>query len=122
MNFYKCKKCGNIIEVIEGEAKRIACCGEEMQKLNANDTDGAQEKHVPVYKVENDKIIVSVGEVAHPMEQDHYISFIAIVSGNKITRVNLLPKEDPIATFEYQKGAIIYEYCNKHGLWKNEVK
>lgn len=48
MKFYKCPICGNIITVIDGDIKRIRCCGKEMEELVANSVDASVEKHVPV--------------------------------------------------------------------------
>ena len=122
VKFYRCPICGNVIELIDGDSKRITCCGKNMELLVANTVDAAVEKHVPVYKNEDDKIIVSVGEVIHPMIEEHYIMWIALVSNNKVTRVDLLPNEAPEAVFNYVENAEIYAYCNLHGLWKATVE
>ena len=120
--FYFCPVCGNIVGLIDGDASHIQCCGKAMQKLIANTTDAATEKHVPVYEIENDEIIVKVGEAAHPMEKDHYITWIAQVSDTRTERVRLFPEQDAVARLKYIPGATLYAYCNKHGLWENEVK
>lgn len=122
VKFYRCPICGNVIELIDGDSKRITCCGKNMELLVANTVDAAVEKHVPVYKKEDDKIIVSVGEVIHPMIEEHYIMWIALVSNNKVTRVDLLPNEAPEAVFNYVENAEIYAYCNLHGLWKATIE
>jgi len=122
VTFYKCEKCGNLIGLISGNSENISCCGEPMKGLRANTTDGATEKHVPAYEIDGNEIIARVGEVEHPMEEDHYINWMALVSDNKTTRVRFEPGQKPEARFEYIPGSIIYEYCNKHGLWKKEVE
>lgn len=122
VKFYRCPICGNVIELIDGDSKRITCCGKNMELLVANTVDAAVEKHVPVYKKDGEKFIVSVGEVIHPMEEKHYIMWIAMVYDNKVTRVNLLPNEAPEAVFNYVENAEIYAYCNLHGLWKATVE
>ena len=121
VRFYKCKICGNIIGLISGNAGSIKCCGEQMEQLSANSVDAATEKHIPVYEVDGNEIIVRVGSVEHPMDPDHYISWIAIVSERETTRIALKPGEKPEVRFKYIKGATLYAYCNKHGLWKSEV-
>ena len=73
VEFYKCEKCGNVIELINGDESHITCCGEKMTKLKANTVDAAAEKHVPFYEVDGDIMEVRVGEVMHPMEENHYI-------------------------------------------------
>ena len=119
--FYFCPVCGNIVGLIDGDASHIQCCGKAMQKLIANTTDAATEKHVPVYEIENDEIIVKIGEVAHPMEKDHYITWIAQVSDTRTERVRLFPEQDAVARLKYIPGATLYAYCNKHGLWSSKV-
>ena len=122
VSFYICRKCGNVIGLIDGDASRIVCCGELMERLVANTMDAATEKHVPVYERVEDEIVVRVGEVEHPMEKDHYIMWIAQVSENRTTRVRLYPEQGTETRFPYIPGSTLYAYCNKHGLWKNEVK
>ena len=120
--FYKCPICGNIIGLIDGDIKHMRCCGKEMELLVANSQDAATEKHVPVYEKDGDEIIVRVGEVEHPMVEDHYIMWIAQVSDNKTTRIRLHPNQKPEVRFKYIPNSTIYAYCNKHGLWKTEVE
>ena len=69
-----------------------------------------------------DEIVVRVGEVEHPMEKEHYIMWIAQVTENKMIRVQLYPEQSTETRFPYIKGASLYAYCNKHGLWKNIIK
>ena len=120
--FYKCLTCGNIIYLINGNENNLQCCGKSLTKLTANTNEAAIEKHIPQFIVENNKIIVTVGEILHPMEENHYIMWIAMASGNDIEIYNLKPTDEPKTIFEFKKDATIYAYCNKHGLWKNEVK
>lgn len=117
--FFRCKLCGKIIEVITGGAPDTVCCGEAMIELKANTTDAATEKHVPVIEVSGEKVTVKVGSAVHPMEADHYIQWIAIETDRGIQRKNLKPGEAPEATFVLsgEKLVAAYEYCNKHGLW-----
>lgn len=122
MKFYKCPICGNIITVIKGNESLIKCCGVSLEELIPGKVDAAQEKHVPVYEIDGDKVIVSVGEVIHPMTEEHYIEFIAQVTDKGITLVKLTPTDEPKAVFSYIKGTKIYAYCNLHGLWSNDVK
>ena len=119
--FYVCPICGNVIGLIDGDINHINCCGKPMQLLEANTVDASQEKHVPVYERVEDEIAVRVGEVEHPMEKDHYIMWIAQVSDNRTTRVRLYPEQATETRFPYIKDAIIYAYCNKHGLWKTKI-
>ena len=80
IKYYRCPVCGNVIEVVNGDVSRVRCCGKELVELVANTVDAAVEKHVPVYEVEGNEIVVKVGEVVHPMEEKHYITFITLVT------------------------------------------
>lgn len=122
VNFYRCPICGNVIELIEGDINHIKCCGQEMELMIANTQDAAVEKHVPVYEKVEDEIVVKVGEIDHPMEKDHYIMWVAQVNDNQISRVTLYPEQGISVRFKYIPNSTIYAYCNKHGLWKTEVK
>ncbi len=117
--FFKCKKCGKIIEIVNKGCPVLVCCGEEMTELKANTSDGAGEKHVPVIELNGNSVTVKVGSVTHPMEDDHYIQWIEIETDKGIQRKNLNPHEEPKATFTLTDEKLIsaYEYCNKHGLW-----
>lgn len=124
MEFLKCNKCGNMaIKITEGGCD-LHCCGEPMEKLVPNTSDGAGEKHVPVIKVEGNKVTVTVGEVTHPMLDEHYINWVMLETKKGRQRVEFKPGEAPEAVFALADGdeaVAAYEYCNLHGLWKAEV-
>lgn len=120
--FYRCNVCGNIVELIKNGGGTLICCEQPMQKLTANTTDASTEKHVPVGERSNGKINVKVGSVPHPMTNEHYIQWIAIVSDEGIERINLSPSDKPEAFFCDKNNVDIYEYCNLHGLWKSSLE
>ena len=122
VRFYICENCGNQIGLIHYNGNPIVCCGEEMKLMKANKTDATQEKHVPVFAKSEDEIVVKVGETEHPMEKDHYVMWVALVSDNKTSRVTLYPEQETTVRFKYLPNSTIYAYCNKHGLWKADVK
>lgn len=119
--FLICKKCGNIVEIIHESGISIMCCGEKMEELIPGTVDAAKEKHVPVYTTEKNKVNVTVGEISHPMQEEHYIEWISIQTkyGNQIKK--LKAGEKPEACFALCDGdsiEAVYAYCNLHGLWK----
>ena len=116
----RCKTCGAMVKVItDCEDCGIKCCGEEMEKLIPNSVDASAEKHVPQVEKVEDEIFV---KVAHPMEKEHYIEWIAQVTDNKEEFVYLYPEGPAEVRFKDIPNATIYAYCNKHGLWKKEVE
>ena len=121
--FYKCEKCGNIVvKVVEGGGE-LCCCGQPMSIIEANTTDAAKEKHVPAVKVEGDVIIVNVGDVDHPMAEDHWIEWVYVVTEEGVLARCLKPGDAPHAEIQLggQKPIAVYEHCNKHGLWKTDL-
>lgn len=121
--FYRCNHCGNIVVVINDGGVAPSCCGEPMELLVAGSTDAATEKHVPVITREDNHLVVSVGEVDHPMAPEHYIEWIALVTEGKICLKRLNPGDAPKTRFGAccSEGGTIYAYCNLHGLWKADV-
>ncbi len=120
--FYRCKHCGNIVELIKKGGGTLVCCGDPMELLVPNTSDGAVEKHVPVGERKDGKIYVEIGSVAHPMLDVHYIEWIAVVGDEGVERIPLFPGDEPKAVFADKALADVYAYCNLHGLWKSEVK
>lgn len=122
--FYLCKDCGEVIEVVVGEAADFICNGKEMVKLEANTTDAAGEKHVPVIEQNGNKVVVKVGSVPHPMEEKHHIAFVTLVTEKGHQRFDLPVDGEPVAEFtvaDDDKVVCAYEFCNLHGLWKAEA-
>ena len=119
--YYICKHCGNIVLKAKDSGVPLICCGEPMQVLTAGTSDGAREKHVPVWQVENGRVKVQVGSMEHPMLAEHYIEWVAIFTKQGYQQKDLQPGEKPAASFaltEDDEVEAVYAYCNLHGLWK----
>ena len=115
---YVCEICGNIVEVIDAGPGELVCCGQEMTLQTENTKEAAVEKHLPVVERVGDRLKVKVGSVAHPMEPAHYIEWIELIEGNRVTRVELAPGAAPEAEFSFGGGpCTVRAYCNLHGLW-----
>ncbi len=118
----RCKGCGKMVVTLKDSACPTKCCGEAMEVLSANTSDGAVEKHVPCVTRENGKIIVNVGSADHPMIDAHYIEWVALVSAKGFRIAELNPGEAPrVECLEDEKVEAVYAYCNLHGLWKTEA-
>lgn len=120
MKFYKCPICGNIITILEGNPSLVKCCDRDLEELIPNTEEAAVEKHIPICKQVGDKTEVIVGEVEHPMEENHYIMFIAQVTDTETSIVKLNPGDKPFAVFQTKENAKYYAYCNIHGLWASK--
>ena len=89
-----------------------------MALLTENTVDAAKEKHVPVIEKIAGGYKVTIGSVAHPMEEKHYIEWIELVADGKSYRQFLKPGDAPEATFLVTASNVTArELCNLHGLW-----
>ena len=117
---YRCEKCGNLVEVLAGGPGKLVCCGVEMPLLRENTVDAAVEKHVPVIARDGTTVTVTVGSVAHPMQEQHYIYLIEVLTADRVYHAFLQPGQEPQATFAVSGEVIAArEYCTLHGLWKS---
>lgn len=120
LKFYYCTHCGNIAIKAVDNGPALKCCGEDMVELVAGSVDAATEKHVPVVERDGAVVKVTVGEVEHPMEEDHFIQFICLDTTAGYQVRALEPGDKPQAVFALADGVepkAAYEHCNKHGLW-----
>ena len=122
MKVLLCKECGKLAVLLNDKTCPTKCCGEDMVVLEANTTDAATEKHVPVVTREGNTVSVSVGSVEHPMSEEHYIEFIILETASGFRVAYLNPGDEPKADFYSEEPVTaVYAYCNLHGLWKTEA-
>ncbi len=121
--FYICRHCGNLVGMINDAGVPLVCCGQKMEALVPNTTEAAGEKHLPVVTVEDGAVYVRVGEVAHPMLDEHSIQWVYLETENGGQRKALKPGDAPEVTFATgdDTPVAVYAYCNLHGLWKTEI-
>ena len=122
--FFRCDHCGNIYAQVYDAGPKVVCCGQPMTELIAGSTDAAVEKHVPVIKVEGTTVTVTVGDVIHPMIEEHFIEWISLQTKNGNQRKQLKPGQEPAAIFELTADDAVetaYAYCNLHSLWKKDM-
>ena len=121
MKFYRCSVCGKIVAVVKDTRVPLMCCGKPMEEIVPGTTDASLEKHVPVYEVKDNVVIVTVGSVEHPMLPEHYIEWVALKTKYGNQRKALKPGDEPKACFALLPGdevEAVYAYCNLHSLWK----
>ena len=119
--FFKCATCGNIIAYVENSGVPVMCCGKKMEEIIPGSVEASTEKHIPVFKVENNIVTVTVGETLHPMIPEHYIKWVSLHTKQGNQRKELTPNSDPCVQFAICDGdevIAVYAYCNLHGLWK----
>ncbi|MCD6108215.1 MAG: desulfoferrodoxin [Thermoplasmata archaeon] len=119
---YKCEICGNLVEVLHGGKGQLACCGQPMKLLNTQTEEQGYEKHLPLVEKQNGKILIKIGSIPHPMEEQHFIEMIeAITKDDIILRKYLHPEEKPMVEFDISEADEIREYCTIHGLWSKKL-
>ena len=122
LQVYRCNECGTVLGIIApGGDATLVHCGEPMELLDEQTADPAENKHVPVIERVDGGFKVKVGSTPHPMTDAHYIMWIDLIADEAIFRQFLHPGDKPEATFSVEaKEVSAREYCNLHGLWKDE--
>ena len=116
---YKCELCGALVEVLDIGADDLTCCNEAMVLVEAGAVDASQEKHVPVIEKVVGGVKITVGSIAHPMEDKHYIEFIELIADGCVFRKFLNPGDIPEASFTTDAASLTARsYCKLHGLWE----
>ena len=111
--FYVCPVCGNVI-VSAGEAA-VSCCGIALPPLEA---EGPDEEHPLRVEVVEDEYYVTLD---HPMSKEHFVSFLAAVSDQRVQLVKLYPESSAEARFQMNWVKDVYACCNRHGLFRVKV-
>ena len=111
--FYVCPVCGNVLHST-GDAL-ISCCGITLPALEAEEAD--DDHMITVERVEDERFVT----VDHPMTKQHYISFLALVTSDRIQMVKLYPEGNAETRFQPRGLGMLYWYCNRHGLFKKKM-
>jgi len=80
-NYYVCPMCHNI-SLCTGEAD-VSCCG---RKIDQQQMQKAEENEMLSVEVIEDDWYITV---AHPMNKEHYISFVAFATGDRVQIINI---------------------------------
>ena len=108
--FYVCPICGNIIHST-GNAV-VSCCGVTLPPLEAEEAD--DDHAVTIEQVEDEQFVT----VHHPMTKEHFISFVAFVTCDRVQLVKLYPEGEAQTRLQMLGLGTLYYYCNRHGLYK----
>tara|TARA_Y100000294_G_C8423160_1_gene283685 strand:- start:109 stop:489 length:381 start_codon:yes stop_codon:yes gene_type:complete len=119
---WKCEMCGNIVELVHSGAGELVCCGVPMELQVEKSKEEGKEKHVPVVEeLDNNKFKITVGSTPHPMEKNHFIEWIEVVSDEVAKRHPLKPGQTPeVISYSGTDNYYIRAYCNIHGLWSSK--
>ena len=109
IKFYVCPQCGNLL-TSTGEAD-ISCCGKRVEALVPMKAD--EEHRLTIEPVEDELYITS----PHSMRKDHYLTFVAYVTGDKIFLAKQYPEWDMQFCFHKYAHGKLYFHCSKDGLY-----
>ena len=111
--FYICPTCGNMITSMVDT--NISCCGKKLKAIQAQ--KASEDEQLSVEIIENDFFITS----NHPMTREHYIAFIALLTGDSVMVRKQYPEWDMQVRIPiFAHGKLVW-YCTKHGAFYQEV-
>lgn len=135
LEVYQCPKTKTAVELIKSdgiqplanhpkENTTLSYRGNPLEFVEANTSDGASEKHMPIAEFDGNDLVVKVGDVMHPMTNEHLIEWVTILYDNFLQRGDFQSEQSPQITFHVGNAASVdvYAFCNLHGLWKTTVK
>ena len=111
--FYVCPVCGNVLHSM-GEAA-ITCHGVLLTPAQAEESDA---RHMAIMESVEDECFVRID---HDMTKEHYISFMAALSPDRLQLVKLYPEGPAEARFQMRGVKRILYWCNRDGLFRVDV-
>ena len=108
-HFYICPVCGNVIHAM-GDGS-FSCCG--ISLLPAQEEEPDPEHRISIETMDDEYYV----HMDHPMNKDHYISFLAYLTSSGIQMIKLYPEQTVECRFSKHGHGKIYAYCNRHGLY-----
>lgn len=113
IKFYVCPDCGNLVTSMADTS--VTCCGKKLKAITPVKATG--EEKLSVQMIENDFSISS----EHEMTKDHYITFVALISSDTVMLKKQYPEWDlQVRIPVFAHGRLLW-YCNKHGLFYQDV-
>ena len=110
--FYVCPVCGNILHST-GSAL-LSCCGITLPPMEAEEAD---ESHaITIENVEDEQFLT----IHHPMTKEHFISFAAFVTCDRVQLVKFYPEGEAQTRMQLRGMGMLYWHCNRHGLFRKK--
>ena len=110
--FYVCPICGNVVHTLGNTV--LSCCGIMLPALEAEESD--EDHAITIENVEDEHFIT----ILHPMTKEHYISFIAYETSDRLQLVKLYPESNAQTRLQLRGMGYVYYYCNRHGLFRKK--
>ena len=112
--FAVCPVCGNVITA--AASAQISCCGRTLETVLPQKADAG---HTPVLEKMDGEYCLTF---AHPMDKDHFIRFVCLITFDRMTLVRLYPEQDALVRLPYVRMGTVVFGCSQHGLMCADVK
>lgn len=109
LKFYVCPTCGNLLTAVSEAG--ISCCGKKLAPLVAKKAQESEK--LSVEHIENDYFISS----DHPMTKEHYISFVALLTGDSVMIRKQYPEWDLQTRIPRISHGTLLWHCVDRGLF-----
>ena len=107
--FYICPSCGNVVTAMADTA--VSCCGKKLQAVEPRKAEGDEKLKVEI--IENEYFITA----DHPMTREHYITFVALLTGDTLVLRKQYPEWDLQTRIPTLAHGRLLWYCSQHGLF-----
>lgn len=109
LKFYVCTQCGNLLTATNEAA--IFCCGKKLEALLP--VKAKEDERLRVEVIENEYFVSS----DHEMTKAHYISFVALLTGDSLMLRRQYPEWDLQTRIPCFGHGLLLWRCSQHGLF-----
>ncbi len=113
LQFYVCPTCGNLLTA--SQSADVSCCGRKLQPLPLQKADSSHQ--LQLEHIETEWFVSST----HGMTRDHFISFVALLTGDTLVLRKLYPEWDLATRIPFLRHSILIWYCTQHGLFYQPI-
>lgn len=113
LKFYVCPDCGNLM--FSTEEIDVSCCGRKLSAIEPK--QAAADEMLSAHASGGEWCISS----AHEMRREHYISFIAFLTGDTLIVKKLYPEWGLETVLPFFSHGTLLWYCTKHGLFSRQI-
>ena len=111
LKFYVCPDCNNLITATTEVG--VSCCSRTLFPLEPQ----KPEEPLSVENMEDSWFVSS----SHPMTKEHYVSFVALLTGDSLFLRRLYPEWNLQTHIPYSCHGILLWYCTQHGLFRQMI-
>ena len=113
LKFYVCQNCKNVITSMT--ETNITCCGKKLKSLKVQKS--TESHQLKIEKIENEFFITT----EHPMKREHFISFVALLTGDTLVLKKLYPEWDLQVRLPILPYGKLFYFCTEDGLFCQDV-